>query len=178
MIYVGYPCIGKSSIAGQDNFIDLESSLFNDGSDNWEKKYVNVAIELASQGYDVFVSSHKQVRETLKEMSVLFVCIFPDLKLENEWFNRTAQRYKLNPIKKNLDALQRVTVCYREDISDLLKEKNIMVIRTLDDYELKTFCRDTDNLSPEWFRTDVCYYEHVNKKTNSDLWENEVEDSK
>lgn len=28
MIYVGYPCIGKSSIAGKDNFIDLESSNF------------------------------------------------------------------------------------------------------------------------------------------------------
>ena len=34
MIYVGYPCIGKSSIAGQDRFIDLESSLFNDGSEH------------------------------------------------------------------------------------------------------------------------------------------------
>lgn len=32
MIYVGYPCIGKTSISGSDGFIDLESSIFNDGS--------------------------------------------------------------------------------------------------------------------------------------------------
>ena len=30
MIYVGYPCIGKSSIAGKDNFIDLESSFYKE----------------------------------------------------------------------------------------------------------------------------------------------------
>ena len=33
MIYVGYPCIGKSSIAGREDFIDLDSSLFNDGTE-------------------------------------------------------------------------------------------------------------------------------------------------
>lgn len=48
MIYVGYPCIGKTSIAGKNNFIDLESSLFNNGSDNWAKTYADVAIDLSS----------------------------------------------------------------------------------------------------------------------------------
>ena len=56
MIYVGYPCIGKSSIAGKDNFIDLESSNFKQYN-NWFKLYVDIAEQLSNQDINVFTGS-------------------------------------------------------------------------------------------------------------------------
>ena len=62
MIYVGYQGIGKSSIAGKNKCIDLESGNFwVDGKrdENWYIIYCNIAQHLSEQGYNVFLSSHK-----------------------------------------------------------------------------------------------------------------------
>lgn len=71
MIIVGYPCIGKSTYAVSHKYkaIDLESSNFiKDGS--WVESYCNVAIGLSEQGYDVFVSSHDDVRKQLLKVVI------------------------------------------------------------------------------------------------------------
>lgn len=72
MIYSGYPGIGKSTIAGKYNCIDLESSNFGKES-GWEKIYCQVAKDLSDQGYNVFVSTRKQ----LDEMSVNWIAVIP-----------------------------------------------------------------------------------------------------
>lgn len=76
-IIIGYQGIGKSSTVNKydfmgnkiNSFIDLESSSFRlpDGSrhDDWYKYYINIALDLASQGHNVFISSHNTVREEL-----------------------------------------------------------------------------------------------------------------
>lgn len=70
MIIIGYPGIGKSTLAGKDHkFIDLESSNFkieDERSEDWYKVYCKVAEDLSRQGYIVFVSSHLAVREALR----------------------------------------------------------------------------------------------------------------
>lgn len=141
MIYVGYPCIGKTSIAGTDNFIDLESSEFNDGSGGWVKEYIKVARILSDQGSKVLLSSHKGVREELTEQGIPYVCIFPALTLKDSWFNRLAIRYKETGSEKNLRALARWHY-YDNDIKDLMHETNIMVIRD-SEYDLKEFIANT-----------------------------------
>ena len=71
MIIIGYQGIGKSSVSGADSgCIDLESSNFwNEGvrADDWYIYYCNIALDLSKQGFTVFTSSHKEVREYLLE---------------------------------------------------------------------------------------------------------------
>ena len=85
MIYVGYQGIGKSSISGKNNCIDLESGNFwVDGKriDDWYKIYVNIAEHLSNQGYKVFMSSHKVVREELNKRKIEFKVIMPSIFLK------------------------------------------------------------------------------------------------
>lgn len=74
LIMIGYQGIGKSSCAGKNDCIDLESSTFwfeGSRSENWYIPYCNIAMDLANQGYTVFTSSHKVVREQLASMPLM-----------------------------------------------------------------------------------------------------------
>lgn len=141
MIYVGYPCIGKSSIAGKDNFIDLESSNFKQ-YDNWFKLYVDIAEQLSNQDYNVLLSSHFEVREELKNRDIQFIAIFPGYDLKDLWFDRLAYRWKNEPSEKNLKALQRWRE-YDEDIKSLMNEPYNLVIHNRDmvDFDLRNFIK-------------------------------------
>lgn len=124
MIYVGFPCIGKSSIAGDKN-IDLESSnmfIGDNRPEEWEKIYCNIAIDLSKQGFNVFVSSHFLVWKELKNRGQHFIAIFPSKHLEEVWTIRAEERYKNFPSDKNLKALNRIKSHFQEDIEEL--EKN------------------------------------------------------
>lgn len=93
MIIIGFPGIGKSSVTraydGDINttgYIDLESSNFVK-DENWVKEYCDLAIDLELQGYNVFVSSHKKVREYLAEKQDIFpdiMEVFPSKEMRTE----------------------------------------------------------------------------------------------
>ena len=75
LIICGYPGIGKSSIAGWNNCIDLESSYFSRDEKgfalcdtDWVTRYCKLAFDLARQGFTVLLSCHELVRNQLKEM--------------------------------------------------------------------------------------------------------------
>lgn len=114
MIIIGFPGIGKSSVTraydGDTNttsYIDLESSNFVK-DDNWVKEYCDLAIDLELQGYNVFVSSHKAVREYLAEKQDIFPYImevFPSKEMCTEWLNRLELRYMKCKTAKNERAL-------------------------------------------------------------------------
>lgn len=159
MIYSGYPCVGKSSICGTDNNIDLESSNFfytADGTmkrdESWEKVYVNIAEDLSSQGYNVFLSSHGAVTAELNKRGVKFVGIMPSPNLKEEWIKRAEFRYKENPSSKNKKALDRIIDHFEEDINSF-KEScgDNKIIRLFNaNYDLsdviRTLNRSTDEL--------------------------------
>ena len=114
MIIIGFPGIGKSSVTraydGDTNttgYIDLESSNFVK-DDNWVKEYCDLAIDLELQGYKVFVSSHKKVREYLAEKQDIFpdiMEVFPSKEMCTEWLNRLESRYVKCKTDKNERAL-------------------------------------------------------------------------
>lgn len=114
MIIIGFPGIGKSSVThaydGDTNttgYIDLESSNFVK-DENWVKEYCGAAIDLDLQGYNVFVSSHKAVRECLAEGQDLFpdiIEVFPSKELRTDWLNRLESRYMKCKTAKNERAL-------------------------------------------------------------------------
>ena len=138
MIYVGYQGIGKSSIAGKNNCIDLESGNFwvdDIRNNNWYKIYVNIAEHLSNQGYKVFMSSHKIVRNELNNRGIEFTVICPSLILKNQWIKRLQERFDRTRSTKDFKALKNAEEMYEENIKDLTSEKNIIVITTID-YDL------------------------------------------
>lgn len=128
MIFVGYPCIGKSSIAGHDNFIDLEPSFFNNGQKDWYVHYCTIACNLSEQGYNVFISSHEEVIDYLEQMGIKFIIIYPSPKLYDEYIIRSAKRYSIFPTEKNKRAMLRIIEDFHFDVYNLSKKKNSISI--------------------------------------------------
>lgn len=124
MIVVGYPGIGKSTLAGRDyKYIDLESGNFwIDGrrTDDWYKPYCKIAEHLSAQGYIVFVSSHEVVRQYLVENSrELVVLVYPSIRLRSAWIDKLEKRYIKSGLEKDYKALMNAKYSYVENIREL-----------------------------------------------------------
>jgi hypothetical protein len=146
MIYIGYQGVGKSSISGKNNCIDLESGNFwVDGVriDEWYKIYCNIAQHLSNQGYKVFMSSHKAVRDELNKRNIYFAVICPDIKLKDEWVNRLQERYDRTQLEKDYKALMNAKEMYSSNIDDLMQEKNVIVIENIN-YDLLDILKDNE----------------------------------
>lgn len=119
MIIMGYPGIGKSTYSRESNerVIDLESSLFNKDYE----QYVRVALDLESQGYIVFVSSHIEVGELLKSAIKedpdlkVGVC-YPIRDLRDQWLKKLKNRYKQTQLIKDMRAMKHCEEYYIADI--------------------------------------------------------------
>lgn len=124
MIIVGYPCIGKSTYAVSHKYkaIDLESSNFiKDGS--WVESYCNVAIGLSEQGYDVFVSSHDDVRKQLLKSGYKDIfAIYPSLEIKNKWLEKLSCRFWITDLDKDYRAWQRALHHYDEDVASFKED--------------------------------------------------------
>lgn len=129
LIICGYPGIGKSSIAGWNNCIDLESSYFSfrNGApqkfSEWVPQYCDLADHLMWQGYTVLISTHEKVieyflkkRNEVSWYPVIIVC--PEFKLRGDWLRRLSHRLnKYDPFySKNERALVYVYNNFMEDI--------------------------------------------------------------
>lgn len=129
MIIVGYQGIGKSTLAGKDGFIDLESGNFwVDGirPENWYKMYVKIAVHLSQQGYTVFTASHKVVRDELKRYNEKVVVCYPSLKLKEEWIKKLEERYNYTQLEKDFKTWKNAEQMYEENIKDLMNEKEFI----------------------------------------------------
>lgn len=120
MIIIGYPGVGKSTLAAKydsadyeaskgifpKSIIDLDSSIFNicddemmfdpmnhRKHDNWVELYCKVAEELSDQDHLVFVSSHAAVQKYLRECGVEVGVIYPSLELKQQWLEKLRRRY-------------------------------------------------------------------------------------
>ena len=119
LIICGYPGIGKSSIAGWNNCIDLESSLFSHYKDScrksddiWVGEYCNLAYYLALQGYTVMTSTHMAVIDYFDRFKVTYykdvpIVIFcPRYDMKKAWAIRLVNRYLNSENEKDLRAFQ------------------------------------------------------------------------
>lgn len=139
MIISGYQGIGKSTLGGVDNCIDLESGNFwVDGkrADDWYKAYCQIAEHLSSQGYVVFVSSHKPVREELENSEENVYVICPSLDLKDEWIEKLRNRYEETGLDKDYRALVNAEERYDENITELINGGLECVIIDNMDYSL------------------------------------------
>jgi hypothetical protein len=140
MIIVGYQGIGKSSLAGVGNCIDLESSNFwIDGKRDpeWYKPYCKIADHLSKQGYIVFTSSHEVVRKELEYCTDEPVWIvFPSVDLKDEWIKKLHKRHERTGLDKDYKAWKNAEDRYEENIFELMVSPlRCYTIKTMD-YEL------------------------------------------
>lgn len=138
MIIIGYPGIGKTTLAKKSNkFIDLESSSFKVSCDiEWYLNYCLVTADLSKFGFTIFVSSHKEVRHILSNYSIPILSIFPSINLREKWIEKLYNRYEKDPSIKNMLSYERARTKYKDDIEELIKEEfNKIIIRDMD-YDL------------------------------------------
>lgn len=135
MIIIGYPGIGKSTLAGRNNYIDLESGNFwyrGVKPDNWYVYYCNIAEHLSAQGYDVFVSSHEVVRNRLRKYANKQLCVvYPSVELKNEWIDKLKRRYESTNLEKDYKALMNALDRYVDNVNEL-KNSQIPCIEIAD----------------------------------------------
>lgn len=123
MIIIGYQGIGKSTLAGQHNCIDLESGNFwvnGKRAEDWYIPYCQIANHLSEQGYTVFVSSHAVVREELKKSKERVVAIIPAVELRDEWVVKLEERYNHTGLEKDYKAWKNAEDRYVENIYEII----------------------------------------------------------
>lgn len=148
MIIIGYQGIGKSTLAKDSwKYIDLESGNFwvnGERDEQWYKPYCNIANHLSAQGYTVFTSSHKEVREELKNSSEVVKIAFPALKLKTDWLIRLTNRYNESMLEKDYKALINASLYYEDNINDLMNEPFDKIIINNIDYNLRELIEKND----------------------------------
>jgi ABC-type proline/glycine betaine transport system ATPase subunit len=130
MIVIGYQGIGKSTLSKLSNeYIDLESGNFwVDGkrAEDWYKPYCNIAIDLSSQGYIVFLSSHDVVRKYFIEENIdtkeQIIVIVPSFELKDQWIEKLEQRYNYSQLDKDYRAYMNAKDRYIENIYELCED--------------------------------------------------------
>lgn len=124
MIIIGYPGVGKTSLAGRYNqYIDLESSHFNDSfgekRPGWFITYCRIAEDLSKQGYRVFVSCHKEVQEYFSKSNEYIIVLYPAIELKEQWLDRVKRRFENDPSVKNKKAMENVEKYWDIQINSL-----------------------------------------------------------
>lgn len=139
MIIIGYQGIGKSTLAGKRNCIDLESGNFwVDGKrdEKWYIPYCQIANHLSQQGFTVFVSSHEVVRNELKKSEEKVYVVCPSLELRGHWLHKLKERYSNSGLRKDLVAYKNAEDRYSENIQELMNSGFDVVVLDGMDYSL------------------------------------------
>lgn len=100
IIISGFPGIGKSCLFRQNRgliVLDSDSSNFSwisNGVRNPEfpKNYIEHVKDNIGQAHIILVSSHKVVRDALRENGIEYVLVYPDKSLKDEYVRRYIDR--------------------------------------------------------------------------------------
>lgn len=136
MIFIGYQGIGKSTLAGYNRYIDLESGNFwinGKRDENWYIPYCNIAEHLSGQGYRVFTSSHKVVRNCLSTLKEDCFVVYPALHLKDEWIAKLKSRYENSKLDKDYKAYMNAVDRYEDNIKEIANSRfNCIQIDSMD----------------------------------------------
>lgn len=146
MIIVGYQGIGKSTVTKMTKgVLDLESSntkVNGVRNDDWYIVYSQFAEDLSRQGNIVFISSHRVIREYLRQNShEKLVIIAPSLKLKDEWIKKLQDRYNQSRLDKDKFALLNAQEKYEENLREMQDFKDVFDYYEIDrmDYSMFDF---------------------------------------
>lgn len=140
MIIIGYQGIGKTTLSKKENgYLDFESSSFYSNGFRpkaWADYYCNAAEDFSRNGFNVFISSHKEVRNKLKKSKETVVAVIPSLELKESWINKLLDRYKTTLSEKDHRAYIYAKENFDESILGILNDcENVIIIESMD-YDL------------------------------------------
>ena len=148
MIIIGYPGIGKSTIGGKLNCIDLESSSFFNSNGvrpaEWYEYYCNIANYLSKQGYNVLISSHASVtKKLIKSSDEDIIIIAPSPLLKDEWVEKLRKRAKNTKSDKDFRAYINSKDNYDSNISNIINNDKVKkyIIKNMD-YKLEDIIKE------------------------------------
>ena len=148
-----FPGIGKTTLVQTNkNYIDLESSDYKwididktlpieerkgtakTISPDFPENYIKKIIELTDMGFNVLISSHKEVREALQAQGVKYTIVLPSLDMKEEMINcylgRGNQENFVNLLKANyekfvedlaMDPNKKIVLKHGQYLSDVVK---------------------------------------------------------
>lgn len=148
-----FPGIGKTTLVQTNkNYIDLESSDYKwfdidktlpieerkgtakTISPDFPWNYIKKIIELTDMGFNVLISSHKEVREALQAQGVKYTIVLPSLDMKEEMINRYLGRGNqenfVNLLKANyekfvedlaMDPNEKIVLKHGQYLSDVVK---------------------------------------------------------
>ena len=88
MIICGFPGTGKSMMAKFSQWVDLESTPFKK---NW-LLYAEVAKHMSDSGYNVMISTHKEVLDSLEQIEVGYTVVIPPITDKDVYLMRYKMR--------------------------------------------------------------------------------------
>lgn len=127
-----FPVLGKSTYSKEhEDSVDLESSLYSRKQDNsfneeFPGNYINLLKwHLVNNNWKyVFVSSHKVVRDAMKNDGIKFYIIYPSLDRKDEILNLARERGNTE------EFINKLSECWEAWINEVSQEENA--------YELKS----------------------------------------
>lgn len=140
-IISAFPGIGKTTLVQiNKNYIDLESSDYKwididktlpieerkgtakTINPDFPNNYIKKINELTGMGFNVLISSHKEVREALQAQGIRYTIVLPSLDMKeemiNRYLNRGNQESFVNLLKTN----------YEKFVGDLSIDPNEKII--------------------------------------------------
>lgn len=148
MVVSAFQGIGKTTLAkSRLDIIDLESSNFDKSNPNWYVDYCKTALDLDRQGYIVFVSAHKPVRDYLIHSGAKYFMIMYHKDLKDFAVDKVRVRYNQDPSEKNKRALDKAAsmfdAIYDEVVADAATGLQIYFIDS-PDYNLNNIINELD----------------------------------
>lgn len=121
-----FPVLGKSTYSKEhEDSVDLESSLYSRKQDNsfneeFPGNYINLLKwHLVNNNWKyVFVSSHKVVRDAMKNDGIKFYIIYPSLDRKEEILNLARERGNTE------EFINKLSECWEAWINEVSKEEN------------------------------------------------------
>lgn len=103
LIICGFPGVGKSTIATQNNkIVDHESRKY-EKTIGWERNYINDCKKLLIESKIVLMTTHDSVRKMLKLKDMQYYLVYPDKSLKDEYLLRYRSRGSSQEFIESLD---------------------------------------------------------------------------
>lgn len=116
MIICGFPGTGKSMMARDSNWVDLESTPFKR---NW-LLYAEVAKHMSDAGYTVMVSTHKELLEMLEQIEVRYTVVVPPISDEDVYVTRYDMR------GNSYEFIQTIKANWKNWIHDIITHSSVL----------------------------------------------------
>ena len=118
MIICGFPGTGKSMMAKFSNWVDLESTPFRE-REAW-LLYAEVAKHMSDSGYNVMVSTHKELLDALEQIETRYTVVVPPVSDKKIYMGRYYGR------KNSQEFVEKLHSNWERWISDLIETSSVL----------------------------------------------------